>query len=100
MPSGTVAMIQHSRDPNTHIHTNRHTVIATVTQPNSILEFLKRPVSNFAKTTASGLEAPHGKHKRLPLQASHSTVGKHERRSMTQEAYATKSICITSVRDK
>lgn len=63
-----------NRDPNTAADTYS----ATATQPNGILEFLKRPVSDFA-TTAGGLEAPHGKHKHFPLQASNSpTVGKHD----------------------
>lgn len=44
-----------------------------------------------AATAASGLEAPHGKHKHFPLQASHSpTVGKHDGRIMSSDAYVTR----------
>lgn len=64
-----------------------------VTQPNSILEFLKRLVSGSATTaTADSLEASHGKHKHLPLKESHSTtVGKHDVQMRTRESYATRS---------
>ena len=64
-----------------------------VTQPNSILEFLKRLVSGSATTTtADSLEASHGKHKHLPLKESHSTtVGKHDVQMRTREFYATRS---------
>lgn len=74
-----------NRDPNTAADTYS----ATATQPNGILEFLKRPVSDSA-TTAGGLEAPHGKHKHFPLQSP--TVGKHDWWMMTTigEAYATR----------
>lgn len=80
-----------NRDPNTAADTYS----ATVTQPNGILEFLKRPVSDSA-TTAGGLEAPHGKHKHFPLQASNSPgVGKHDGWMMMtiDQAYATRIIC-------
>ena len=64
-----------------------------VTQPNGILEFLKRLVSGSATTaTADSLEASHGKHKHLPLKESHSTtVGKHDVQMRTRESYATRS---------